>query len=913
MVIRLAARALFRSPFLATRPLWLPRPLHLTPPLRLSLTPATPATPPANLLSTMTSLEKKSSSAKAFKRETQAMGAPELSPALALSPTDASAGSRQTKSKAKRSKKAKKARAQMQLDGSDEAEMAFEDSIGHLSASTTGARLDIASSEPSDVRVEKHVARATRKNNSQSPSKSSAKVAGPDAVAGDHSAQDGSTAPASGAPSALMTMSEPIVVGETGDTDATDLSRDDIVKHNFEAVFPMVKAAIEDSDFIAIDGEFTGLPWGHLRNWYFDTPDERYKKSADAVRQLMVTQYGICTFKFDAKNNTYHAQPFNFFVFPRSPLPQPGADPNATPSFRGTKMFQSNCSSLEFLASNHFDFNKWIHDGITFMNHDESESREHAVPKTPEKIAQERLANFLTRKEPSTEVLELIGQVKEFLAGSEPSMTVSAQSNDDAYYLSLAIDAQFDGALQRRAAPETLGTAYKSYVLTRSTLEQREALVDITPALKRLHAMVGFRHVIDAISESKKPIVGHNCFLDILYTYQNFHRRLPDSFFKFANDLSMFLPKIYDTKLLATQQRRREKALLTDAEIRNFESMADAVYAINASDVPAAASDSVLAAASGTLSNTTPGAVRSQDAKGDAAPPSMYAVTWLGGLYKEFSAYAANTDSAPRVSIKQPGKNYLGPDGLAQAHEAAYDALMTGSIFVWMLHHMSHTTEFNADAAVPSAQPKRKADEMTEDTVPTAPIFSDSRSVSFLEKALNRTYCMQSDMPEWPLTSSPDDWMTPNRSQLVAFSNVASDWEYDHIKALVRHGLGVGHDKPLSINIRSTGSSTYIVELPNGRSADVLLELLTGYEVPSSLHHYRETGNKSGADVSTPLVMSEQSQFKIESWTAWAAANGLSLVPKQGPPAGRWNDDYRRKRARVSTENEQAPKSCLLM
>ena len=33
----------------------------------------------------------------------------------------------------------------------------------------------------------------------------------------------------------------------------------EVTKHNFDAVFPRVSSAIADADFVAIDGEFTGL------------------------------------------------------------------------------------------------------------------------------------------------------------------------------------------------------------------------------------------------------------------------------------------------------------------------------------------------------------------------------------------------------------------------------------------------------------------------------------------------------------------------------------------------------------------------------------------------------------------------------------------------------------------------------
>ena len=53
---------------------------------------------------------------------------------------------------------------------------------------------------------------------------------------------------------------------------------------------------------------------------------------------------------------------------------------------------------------------------------------------------------------------------------------------------------------------------------------------------------VGFCKVIRKISESKKIVVGHNMFLDILYTLQQFVAPLPEDYDEFkVNVLFRFL------------------------------------------------------------------------------------------------------------------------------------------------------------------------------------------------------------------------------------------------------------------------------------------------------------------------------------------------------------------------------------
>lgn len=61
---------------------------------------------------------------------------------------------------------------------------------------------------------------------------------------------------------------------------------------------PQVLDAISGSDFIAIDGEFTGLRNGADVTVY-DTPAQYYAKLRDGSLDFLLIQVGICTFKYD--------------------------------------------------------------------------------------------------------------------------------------------------------------------------------------------------------------------------------------------------------------------------------------------------------------------------------------------------------------------------------------------------------------------------------------------------------------------------------------------------------------------------------------------------------------------------------------------------------------------------------------
>ncbi len=61
----------------------------------------------------------------------------------------------------------------------------------------------------------------------------------------------------------------------------------------------------------------------------------------------------------------------------------------------------------------------------------------------------------------------------------------------------------------------------------------------------------GFTAIIEAVIESKKPIIGHYLMLDLLFIYDSFIDELPDTYAGFVKEISHYFPIIFDTKLLS--------------------------------------------------------------------------------------------------------------------------------------------------------------------------------------------------------------------------------------------------------------------------------------------------------------------------------------------------------------------------
>uniref|UniRef100_A0A6Q2YSE8 Poly(A)-specific ribonuclease PARN n=1 Tax=Esox lucius TaxID=8010 RepID=A0A6Q2YSE8_ESOLU len=132
---------------------------------------------------------------------------------------------------------------------------------------------------------------------------------------------------------------------------------------NFKDSLTTVYSAIEEADFLAIDGEFSGISDGPnvsaLTNG-LDTPEERYMKLKKHSMDFLLFQFGLCTFTYDEAASEYVIKTFNFYIFPK-PFNRTSPDIK----------FICQSSSIDFLASQGFDFNKVFRHGIPYLNQEE--------------------------------------------------------------------------------------------------------------------------------------------------------------------------------------------------------------------------------------------------------------------------------------------------------------------------------------------------------------------------------------------------------------------------------------------------------------------------------------------------------------------------------------------------------------
>lgn len=309
----------------------------------------------------------------------------------------------------------------------------------------------------------------------------------------------------------------------------------DITRENFLEHYQEIIKEIKDCSFIAFDTEFSGLLDEGFREAYLDMPSERYDKLRNGTQQFVIMQFGLCLFKKITTTN-YTAQPYNFFVFPASPTPK-----------KIDLRFLCQASSMTFLAENNFDFNKWVKQGVFYLSKVEA--------KKYEEHKQQMEVRRTSRVEVSQpEDVAFVTSAKEQITGflSNPKAT--------------SIDIECVNAYKRKLVYQIIDDDFKDQHLVVQKVDKEKALT-----VKRLNSKTlkelekkeqekkreeikckGLLYIIEAIVDSGKPMVGHNCLLDILHTYKQFLYPLPDSLDKFKQSLCSVFPKLLDTKLIAS-------------------------------------------------------------------------------------------------------------------------------------------------------------------------------------------------------------------------------------------------------------------------------------------------------------------------------------------------------------------------
>ncbi|KAF6272445.1 poly(A)-specific ribonuclease [Rhinolophus ferrumequinum] len=304
----------------------------------------------------------------------------------------------------------------------------------------------------------------------------------------------------------------------------------EIIRSNFKSNLQKVYQAIEEADFFAIDGEFSGISDGPsvtaLTNG-FDTPEERYQKLKKHSMDFLLFQFGLCTFKYDYTDSKYITKSFNFYVFPK---PFNRSSPDVK--------FVCQSSSIDFLASQGFDFNKVFRNGIPYLNQEEERQLREQYD---EKRLQSNGAGSLSYVSPNSSKcpVTIPEDQKKFIDQVVEKIEDLLRSEENKN-----LDLEPCTGFQRKLIYQTLSWKYPKgiHVETLET-EKKERYIVVSKVdeeerkrreqqkhakeQEELNDAVGFSRVIHAIANSGKLVIGHNMLLDVMHTVHQFYCPLP--------------------------------------------------------------------------------------------------------------------------------------------------------------------------------------------------------------------------------------------------------------------------------------------------------------------------------------------------------------------------------------------------
>nr|XP_028561550.1 poly(A)-specific ribonuclease PARN [Podarcis muralis] len=335
----------------------------------------------------------------------------------------------------------------------------------------------------------------------------------------------------------------------------------EITRNNFKDNLSKVYEAIEDADFLAIDGEFSGISDGPsvsaLTNG-FDTPEERYQKLKKHSMDFLLFQFGLCTFKYDLTESKYVIKTFNFYIFPK-PFNRTSPDVK----------FVCQSSSIDFLANQGFDFNKVFRNGIPYLNQEEERQLREQYD---ERRSQANGVGALSYVSPNASKcpVTIPEDQKKFIEKVVERIEDLLQKEE-----STNLELEPCTGFQRKLIYQTLSWKFPKgiHVETQET-EKKERYIIISKVdeeerkrreqqkrvkeQEELKDAVGFSRVVHALANSGKLVVGHNMLLDVMHTIHQFYCPLPEDLNEFKELATCVFPRLLDTKLMASTQPFKE-------------------------------------------------------------------------------------------------------------------------------------------------------------------------------------------------------------------------------------------------------------------------------------------------------------------------------------------------------------------
>ena len=307
----------------------------------------------------------------------------------------------------------------------------------------------------------------------------------------------------------------------------------DVTRDSFESAMRMLESLLgsDEVEFVSFDEEMSGINFAadglNTNNWQ-DTCVERYESMRRVASAFGIVQLGVTVWL--RKRGHVIAAPFNIFVFPSA---EDGEDLLLSPG------------AVEFLNRNNMDWSTWLSKGVPFTAIDSDLL-------TEEPIGGAEYPFWLRRDEEKEFVDTELRKIRKVFndSGALSYETAASPSGAAAKFVCERIRLEFEGKLRTE-----WNVGHRLNVVPLTKREKK----DLDDEKKQeANRRKGARRVFLAISEaciSKNiPLVGHNCYFDLLFLMRHFEGHLPESYVDFKKAVHKRFPLIYDTKVLASKK-----------------------------------------------------------------------------------------------------------------------------------------------------------------------------------------------------------------------------------------------------------------------------------------------------------------------------------------------------------------------
>ncbi|XP_013145975.1 PREDICTED: poly(A)-specific ribonuclease PARN-like domain-containing protein 1 [Papilio polytes] len=312
----------------------------------------------------------------------------------------------------------------------------------------------------------------------------------------------------------------------------------EITRKNFAEELENITNNLKRSCFIGFDAEFTALLSGEcFQHRLFDTNEERYNKIKDEVSNMIISQVGLTMFQYDRDEDGYNAIGYTFHLCPQ-----------VLGDIDQSFIFQA--STLKFLCKHNFNFNKFIYEGIPYLSKVEEDE-------ILEQIKNNNLASYLTSAlqiEEEKEIQYYGNKVSEWLHTSEEgTIYIDVHNPIQRYLIHIELRQRFPHVL----TTDSLGNSNKILVYRDKSIEGANNATQEMLEKNLLEKLLGFSNIIKLLVQYKKPIIGHNLFMDLILLHNQFIGPLPKKYSIFKKNINNMFPEVFDTKYISHEMGKK--------------------------------------------------------------------------------------------------------------------------------------------------------------------------------------------------------------------------------------------------------------------------------------------------------------------------------------------------------------------